>query len=407
MSKRATAIYLIVLAYAQFVILGMPAGFMGAAWLSIKTDFNLPLDAVGLYLLANTACYTLSSFFNGQITHRLGFGWSLVLAAGLNLVGLAGMALSPTWEVVIGSGLVVGLAGGIIDAGLNRFLAARERAMLINWLHAFYGVGATLGPFVFSLLKSNAINWRVGYLVALAVQLVLGLLILGSRRMWEESQAGTATAELIRPAEKVSLLETLRLPVVWLALAGFIVYCGAEGSAGQWATSLFTLQRGLPEATASFWTGLYWASFTIGRLALGWVVDHFGIVRSLRVGIILAGIGAVLLWLSPVNEGSFLGLALMGFAFAPYFATMIAYTPRLVGQRQAANVIGMQVGAGSLGIALLPWLGGVLASSALGIQAIGPFLLVLVLLLLLIFELLVGRDWLAAQAPAAVAGEEI
>jgi fucose permease len=397
MKKRNAALYLILLAYAQFVILGLPTGFLGAAWPSIQREFGLSIDAVGFYLLATTASYTLSSFFNGQITNRLGFGRSLGLAAVVYGLGFLGIGLAPSWLMMIAFGLLSGFGGGIIDAGLNRFLAARSRAILINWLHASYGLGATIGPVIMSAMLGAGLGWRTGYLGMLALQAILAILVLAARNLWEASQEGTATAELIQPAEKVSVFSTLRFPVVWLALLGFIIYCGAEGSVGQWAYSLFTIQRGVPVQVAGYWTSLYWGSFTIGRLFLGAVVDRFGTVRALRFFNFTAILGAALLWWNPVNEVGFLGLAIIGFSFAPYFASMIAYTPRLVGQRLAANVIGMQVGAGSLGIAGLPWLAGILAAG-MGLNVVGPFLLVTVLALVLVFEVLVGRDWQAQRA---------
>jgi hypothetical protein len=40
-SRRSTIIFLIVISYAQFVVLGLPGGYLGAAWPSMNTEFAL------------------------------------------------------------------------------------------------------------------------------------------------------------------------------------------------------------------------------------------------------------------------------------------------------------------------------------------------------------------------------
>ena len=51
---------------------GRAAG--GVAWPSIRREFTLPLDSLGLLLVAATAGYLTSSFFSGKVMARLGVG---------------------------------------------------------------------------------------------------------------------------------------------------------------------------------------------------------------------------------------------------------------------------------------------------------------------------------------------
>ena len=70
--KRQFKIGLILLAYVAFISLGLPDGLLGVAWPSMRADFALPLDALGMLLVASTAGYLTSSFFSGRIMARLG-----------------------------------------------------------------------------------------------------------------------------------------------------------------------------------------------------------------------------------------------------------------------------------------------------------------------------------------------
>jgi len=70
---------LVLLAYIAFIALGMPDGLLGVAWPSIRADFSIPLDAVGMLITASVTGYLISSFLSGPLIARLGVG--IVLAS--------------------------------------------------------------------------------------------------------------------------------------------------------------------------------------------------------------------------------------------------------------------------------------------------------------------------------------
>lgn len=57
----------LMLAYIAFITLGLPIGLLGVAWPTMRADFGLPLDAMGLLLISTTVVYSLTSFFYCQI----------------------------------------------------------------------------------------------------------------------------------------------------------------------------------------------------------------------------------------------------------------------------------------------------------------------------------------------------
>ncbi len=63
---------LVLLAYIAFIALGMPDGLLGVAWPSIRADFSIPLDALGMLLTASVAGYMTASFLNGPLISRFG-----------------------------------------------------------------------------------------------------------------------------------------------------------------------------------------------------------------------------------------------------------------------------------------------------------------------------------------------
>ncbi len=378
---------LVGIAYAGFVLLGLSGGLLGVAWPSIQETFGLSLDAVGMLLLVSTTGYLVSSFVSGPVASRVGSGVLFVVGGVLAMVGTLGYSLAPTWWFMVLLGFLGGLGTGSIDAGLNTYFARHHRPSLMNWLHACFGLGATFGPIVMTVSLGADLSWRWSYGATGVLFGVLALAFGLTRTRWESLAPASAEAELDPSAAKIGIADTLRLPLVWLGIAIFVTYAGIETSAGQWPYSLFTEARSVAESTAGVWVSIYWGSLTVGRLFFGGVVDRLGVVRMLRLSMLGVLCGAGMVWWNGADLVSFLGLALTGLSLAPIFPLLVSITPKRVGDKHAANAIGFQVAAAGLGIGILPGLAGVLAEK-LGLEIVGPFLLVTSLAMLLLHEAL-------------------
>jgi fucose permease len=390
LTGRQTGLLLTGLAYVGFISLGLPDGLNGVAWPSIRASFHLPLDALGTLLVVYTVGYLLSSFHSGRLLTRMNVGMLLALSCLATGTSLAGYALAPEWWVLVTFGMLAGLGAGAIDAGLNTFAATHFSARTVSWLHACYGLGATSGPALMTCVLSAGRPWRWGYALVGFGQLALAVCFSLTRRQWSNGSAAqdASTPEPVRAASNIS---TLRLPVVWLSIAVFFVYTGIEAAAGAWAYSLFTEARAVPAGTAGMWVSAYWGTFTVGRLVSGLMAGFTSTPRLLRLCLIGIALGAAMIWLNFASLLSFLGLALMGLSSAPIFPSLIAATPERLGRAHTANGVGFQIAAAVLGQSLLPGLVGLLAGR-LGLEVAGPALLAAALLLLALFEALMGTS---------------
>jgi fucose permease len=360
---------------------------LGVAWPFIRDTFGLSLDAVGILLLAGTAGQVLASSLSGRLIVRLETGWLLVLSSiGMGL-GLIGQAVAPGWWIMIALAAVAGIGSGLIDSGLNIYVAQHHSGRVMNWLHACFGLGATMGPLLMTAVLSQDLSWRVGFGVAAGIQVVIGICFLLTVKQWRTIAVESETAE-------VSGKETNgRLLLLWLSITLFFLYAGVEVTAGQWSFTLYTEARGVGLATAGTWVGIYWGSLTLGRLLFGFVVNYIGATTTLRacmIGVILGAIGFMI----PINTISFAGLALIGFAQAPIFPLLVSETPKRLGPALATRAIGYQVAAAGLGIATLPGLAGVIAENW-GLEKIGLFVWIASLSLLALHELILYRSRLS------------
>ncbi len=387
LKTNRSKIGLILLSFIAFISLGLPDGLLGVAWPSIRSTFSLRLDALGLLLAASTAGYITSSFFSGKLIAKLGVGGTLAISCLLTGAGLIGYTLVPAWWMIVLLGVIAGLGAGAIDAGLNTYIAANFGEGLMQWLHASFGFGVTLGPIIMTAGLQRFGDWHWGYRNVGTAQILLAGCFLLTISMWQQTKSKPQEEEKSRLTDyKTPVMETLKHPMVWMSLLLFFIYTGVEVSFGSWTYSLLTLARGIPTEIAGLWAGSYWATFTAGRILAGLLTRRTGVKTLLAAGLLSATLGAVLLWWNPIPTASVIAVSIIGFALAPIFPGLVSTTGSRVGEHHAANTIGMQISAAGLGAALIPGLAGVLAQN-ISLEAIPVYLTILFIILLTLYRL--------------------
>jgi len=353
----------ILIAFGSFALLGVPSALLGVVWPSLRQTFDLSHDAAGVLLVAKFFSYFAGSFCSGRWANLLGGGRVLIAAAVCMTIGLAGMAAAPHWPLLVAASAIVGLGQGALDGVVNIVAAARFGTRWLNWLHASFGLGSTLTPGL-AVWASTWGSWRMSYWIATALAAILCV-------VYSATVADWATRPLTTTAPAAPIADTLRLPALQIGVVMFLLVAGLELSAGQWIYSLFTESRGIPATEAAAWLSGYWASFTAGRVAMGWVAHRFAapaLIRACLIGVILGAAG--LFW----PRLAFAALLLFGFSLGPLFAMFLAAAELRFGRAHAANAIGVLVAASSIGLGVLPAIGGALASRR--IELIPAFLLV-------------------------------
>jgi len=151
--------------FSCFIALGASTSLLGVAWPYMQDTFNQSLDAVGLLLIASTVGFIFASVIAGQLTARLGIGRFLLFSNLILAFAYLGHAFAPTWWSLILLALVAGWGTGGFDTGLNIFIAANYGVRIMNWTHAMFGVGATIGPLLMTAAVTTHYGWRAGYFI--------------------------------------------------------------------------------------------------------------------------------------------------------------------------------------------------------------------------------------------------
>ncbi|PKN98761.1 MAG: MFS transporter [Chloroflexi bacterium HGW-Chloroflexi-4] len=399
--KPSVKIGLILLAYIAFIALGMPDGLLGVGWPSMRAGFQVPLDALGFFMVASTVGYLSASFASGYLLRKMGVGGLLAASCGLTGLTLLTYTFVPAWWMMALLGLFGGLGAGAIDAGLNTYVAANFTEGLMQWLHASYGIGVTLGPILMTFGLASLNSWHFGYRLVAIFQIVLAITFFVTMKMWGAKTTQNDSKEEKNITEyKTSYKETLQQPEVWLSMLLFVLYVGAEMGLGAWAYTFLTESRGIATKTAGFWAGSFYALFTIGRILAGLYAKRLGVNKTILIGTLLAIIGAVLLWWNPVSIVSLIGVVVIGFAIAPIFPALMSGTSGRVSPKFAANTIGFQMMSAGIGGAILPTLMGILARR-ISLETIPVFIFALLVAMLGVYLLSMQRTNQLKLAPAA------
>jgi fucose permease len=366
---------LLLLAYLGFVSLGLPDATLGVVWPSLRTTFGLPQAALGTALIAGSAGYAVSSLNSGVIIRRLGVGSLLAASTVLMAFALVGYSASVSWLMYLACAFGAGIGSGAIDTGLNTYAANHFSSKHMNWLHACYGVGATLGPIVMTAVLGAGLIWRWGFGLLAVSMVALGTAFSFTRRLWDDSPALAA-----QPAQRGDRRRLLSALAPWLQILVFFVYTGLEVTAGQWSFTLLTESRGVDVTAAGLWVSAYWGSLTVGRFLLGGIVERVGLERLIGLSLAGAVLGAALLAARLWPALNAFGLALLGFSLAPIFPCLMSLTPLRFDAANSVHLVGFQTTAAMLGALSLPSLAGLLAQS-FSLEVVAAQLVVVALLL--------------------------
>jgi fucose permease len=368
------------LAFAAFILIGGVDAGVGVLLPSLRAFYSIDRATVSLLFVSATCGYLTSAFSSGLLVEKL--GTRVIMMAGPAILTMAALTISfaPPFVVLMGGFLLSGFGIGLIDAGLNSHIAGLPRnTALLNVLHAFYGVGALLGPLLATGVLVYALRWNSLYYVwmSLAIILVLGFgLAFRGYKAKVDSDAQNEGGK-----QRNVLSAALRLRVVWVAAFFLLIYVGIEVSLASWSFSFLTEERHQAEALSGFAVSGQWLGLTVGRLTLGKVAERIGNRRLIQFCLVGVMAGILLVWLVPVGLVMAAGLWIVGFSLGPIFPTTIAMMSGLVPARVLPSAIGFMASFGSMGAALMPAAVGAL-SERLGLWVLMPYVIGLAVLLL-------------------------
>ncbi|MDB8545261.1 MFS transporter [Turicibacter sanguinis] len=374
---------LLIIIYIAFISLGLPDAILGSAWPLMHTDLNVPISYAGIATMIVSGGTIISSFFSEKMIRKFGTGKVTTISVLLTATGLLGIYFAPSFIWICLLGIPLGIGAGAVDAALNNFVALHYEAKHMNWLHCFWGIGATSGPFIMSLFLLNQNGWRIGYATIGIIQAILVICLFISLPLWRQFETTQKVEEEDDNGIKIKSL--LKIPGAKPTLIAFFCYCAVELTTGLWASSYLVVNDGLAVELAAKWASFYYLGITVGRFIAGFLTMKLTNTQMIRIGQTICIIGAILLVLPITSVFKLIGLIFIGLGCAPIYPAMLHETPNRFGKELSQRLMGIQMATAYVGSTLIPPLFGAL-SKVLGLQMLPYFLLIFLIIMLVSSE---------------------
>lgn len=380
---------LLILIYAAFISLGLPDSLLGSAWPAMRSGLDAPVAIAGYLAMTISGGTIISSFSSSRILARFKTGTVTAASVAMTAAALFGFSFAPSILFMFLMAIPLGLGAGSVDVSLNNFIALHYESKHMNWLHCFWGIGATIGPMIMAFHIDAGDGWRAGYLTVAIIQSVLVIILFATLGMWKNA-AIASPVEKEAKAKLITNREAIRLPNAKLAVLGFVFFAATETTTGLWTSSYLTSIHSFSEASAATVTSFFYGGITVGRLIAGFLSMKAKSSDLIRWGQLVCVTGVMLILLPLSSPFAVAGIIMIGLGTAPVFPAMLHETPNRFGKDISQALVGIEMGTAYIGSLIAPMILGQLASVT-GLGLFPYFILVCILIMLISSEVLQHR----------------
>ncbi|XID96263.1 MFS transporter [Paenibacillaceae bacterium WGS1546] len=329
-----------------------------ALYAILEQSLNLSMVQIGLIGFMLNMTSSVMQPVVGAYSDKRTLPNMLPIGMGLSLLGMVGLALAPSFWVLLVSVVFIGLGSAIFHPEGSRvvyFAAGGRRGFAQSVYQVGGNAGSTLGPLMTALIFVHL--GQIGALwgtlfAAFAIAVLLGLLPWYKRKL-AEWEAGRAQAAAGKAGS--TLVERASHPRVKFALGMlvFLVFARSWYHSGIGSFYQFYLRDdyGLTVQQAQIPVFLFLAAGVLGTFFGGVLADRFGLKNMIVFSIAGAAPLALilphlpLLWVYPA-------IALLGFVILSGFSVSVVYAqflmPAKVGMASGLTT-GLAFGMGAVG----------------------------------------------------------
>ena len=374
-------IFMLILIYAAFIGHGLPHSTFGSAWPVMQTSFSVDFSAVGIITIVTGTSNIMAKLISERIIKLFKTGPTTTFCTAIIVVALVGISFAPSFSWLIAFSIPLGFARGMMDVGLNSYVALHYKSRHMNWMHCCWSLGVSLCPLILAQYIKYGENWRGGFRAIGLLECVLAVVLFFSLSLWNQPQE-TSTIQ----ANSNFKTPILSLPgAKYTILVGFI-YNGIESSPNVLGSSYFVMAKGLSPGEGAQWMSYYFAAIAFGRLLAGFATLRLQGSHIIRLCLITTLFGATLMSSSLPLWACLLGFSLIGLGCGPIIPCLLHEMPARFGRQYAQQLTGYFLASCVLGATLLPPIFGYAVSLGLPMLLFPTMLLILSVIVLAITE---------------------
>lgn len=376
---------LLLIIYLSFIALGLPDSLFGTSWPIIHHQFNLPLSYAGIVTITISLGTIVSSLLSERLTKKFGAGLVTTISVTMTAIALIGFSFSTNFFMLILFAIPLGLGAGSVDAALNNYVALHYKAKHMSWLHCFWGIGASISPYIMGFFLAKNEHWDLGYLTVGIIQIIISILLFISLPLWKKSENNVITNENNEP---ITYKETFKLNGLFLLLISFLCYCAMECSFFNWTSSYLNLAKEFSVEKAALFASMFYLGMTLSRFISGFITEKLKDKTMVRLGYLISLSGIILL-LIPTNIKiiPIIALLITGIGCGPIYPSLIHYAPIAFDKKYSQIIIGLQMAFAYTGSTFMPPLFGLIATH-INIKLFPVFVLIFTLIGFILIEIL-------------------
>ncbi len=375
---------LIAVIYLIFISLGLPDSLLGSGWPAMRAFFGVPSSFAGYVSMTISFMTIISALLSPRLMRKMQTKWIVIISIMLTVAGLLGFSICTEYWMLFLMAVPYGLGAGAIDASINNYVAMHYSGAVMNFLHCFYGVGAMISPYIMAAALRRA-RWNEGYRWTAYLQIAILVVCILSLPLWKRNQTKEEEETLKNSA---GIREVVKIPGAVQTLIAFFAYCSGEATCFLWVPSFFAgTKKGLSVGTIASFGSLIFGGLMLGRLIAGFISNHFGDRKMIRMGIVLELLGILVVMLPfPGYVVTAVGFVMIGTGMGPVYPAIQHMAPQNFGRKNSAAMIGLQMASAYVGSTFMPMVFGLL-QQALGIWIMPWYLLMFALINIGMLEL--------------------
>ncbi len=378
-------------AFITFILIGANDAVVGVLIPRWGDYYHVDKGILSFAFLAGSLGYLIAAINCNFLSRKLGNVNFMLLGNISFLTGTLLFCSRPPLYVLIGVPLLLGFGVAILEAALNTHLTNfSNKTALLNYLHAFYGVGALVTPFIASQLLEADISWNIIYFLIAAISLSL---LLSLRGLFTQADANPATTANSHEdiSEDVPVESPLKFRFVWIFAFFLLFYGGAEICLGNWSYSFLTEYRDESTTLAGWLVSGYWLGLTVGRIGIAPLANRLGSKGIINISVAGTICGLLIFNLFSFTVTNGLALLLIGFCLGPILPTAFSFLSNVMPEHLLMGSISFIASLSSLGKALFPWLAGNVAAG-FGLSMFLPYVIILAVCMVSCWLIVLARS---------------
>ena len=308
-------------------------------------------DAGAIFTVLNLGILSGSLIF-GPIVDRYGYKKLLVTSTFLLLIGIEGVAFSPTFKLFTFFVFFFGLGGGALNGATNALvsdISQEGRSAGLALLGVFFGLGAFGVPLILGVLLDSFTYTQIIASLGVIVLVTLFLFLYLAFPAPKHPQSF--------PVKEA--LKLVKHPT--LLLLAFILFfqSGMEITTGGWTAAYFHEVLQLDSSTAVLLLSFFWIGMMLSRIALSRLLLNHSPAKILMISVGVAFLGSITLLYTDNTTIATLGVFIIGAGLAAGFPVVLGYIGDLY-PKMSGTAFSLAFSIALLGGMLMPYLAGLI-----------------------------------------------